>query len=138
MLPAYEALVAELGISDRFRFLGFTPDVRPAVVDFDILTLPSLQEPFGRSIIEAMALGAPVVATRVGGVPEIITDGEHGLLVPPDDPAALAEAIDRLLGDAALRARLGAAGRDRVHECFDVAKLGQRIQDIIVDTIDAR
>jgi glycosyltransferase involved in cell wall biosynthesis len=138
MLPAYEALVSELGLGARFQFHGFTPDVRPALVDFDVLTLPSLQEPFGRSIIEAMALGAPVVATRVGGVPEIITDGEHGLLVPPDDPRALADAIDRLLGDAALRGRLGAAGRERVRERFDVARLGQGIQDIILGAIAAR
>ena len=66
------------------------------VADCDVLVLPSLQEPFGRSVIEAMALGTPVVASRVGGIPEIIDDGVHGLLTRPGDPEALARALAAL------------------------------------------
>jgi glycosyltransferase involved in cell wall biosynthesis len=128
-----EALVAEAGIGERFRFLGFAPDVRASVADLDVLVLPSLQEPFGRSIIEAMALGVPVVASRVGGIPEIIRDGIDGLLVPPGDELALADAIGRLADDSALRRRLGRAGANTVRERFDVVGLTKSIQDILVE-----
>ena len=75
------------------------------------------------SVLEAMAAGLPVVASAVGGVPEIVADGATGLLVPPDDAAALAAALEQLLADAALRRRLGAAGRERVRVRFDLAEL---------------
>lgn len=77
-------------------------------------------EPFGRVLIEAMALGRPLIAPREGGPLEIVVDGETGLLVPPRDPRALAGAIDRLVADAGLRIRMGAAGRARVEAVFDI------------------
>lgn len=133
----YEALAAELGIADRFRFLGFVDDVRAAVADFDVLALPSLQEPFGRSIIEAMALGTAVVASDVGGIPEIITSGEDGLLVPPSDPDALAEALASLIDDPDRRLAIAKAGRRRIETSFDVARLTERLQDVLLAAIEA-
>lgn len=73
------------------------------LAQIDILVLPSLQEPFGKIVIEAMAMETPVIASRVGGVPEIVADGETGLLVPPQDSIALKHALTRLIADAALR-----------------------------------
>ena len=132
-LARCQALLREFGLQDRFHFVGFMPDVRPAVVDFDILVLPSLQEPFGRSLIEAMALGTPVVATRVGGIPEIIRDEVDGLLVPPNDPVRLASAIARLVEDSTLRRTLAESSRRRVRDCFDVVKLTAQLQAVFLD-----
>lgn len=84
-----------------------------------VFVLPSGIDKSPYSILEAMFAGLPVVSTFVGGIPEMVIDGETGLLVPPDDPAALADAIERLLGDDELRARMGRAGRARAHERFD-------------------
>jgi glycosyltransferase involved in cell wall biosynthesis len=75
----------------------------------DVVVVPSRREPLGLAAVEALACGTPVVASKVGGLREVVRDGENGLLIPADDPGALAEALRRLL-DAALRARLGAAG----------------------------
>ena len=136
-LAEYRALAAEQGIADRFLFLGFVDDVRAAVADFDVLVLPSFQEPFGRSIIEAMALDTPVVATSVGGIPEIIDDGQHGLLVPPGDVDALAGAIASLVDSPPLRQKLGRAGRQRVEERFDVARLTRDIEALFDEAIEA-
>jgi glycosyltransferase involved in cell wall biosynthesis len=108
------ALVAEhkaLELDDRVRFLGFRDDVVTLLRASDVFVLSSYLEGMGTSILDAMAAGLPVVATRVGGIPEVVTDGETGLLVPPRDPAALAEALARLADDAALRASWGARGR---------------------------
>lgn len=134
----YQALASALGVADRVRFLGFVEDVRGAVADWDVLVLPSTQEPFGRSIIEAMALSTSVVASRVGGIPEIIEHGTHGLLVEPGQVDALASAIATLVDDPALRGRLAEAARTRIEERFDVARLTARIEDALVDVADGR
>jgi len=81
-------------------------------------------------VLEAMAHGRPVVATPVGGTGEVVVDGETGLLVPPRDAAALADALKRLLADGELRARLGAAGRRRVAERFTAAEMERRVLEI--------
>ena len=90
-----------------------------------MVVLSSLHEGTPVSLIEAMAAGRPVVATRVGGVPDLIRDRETGLLVPPRDPAALAAAIQELLDDPGLRARLGAAAQPAVYPRFTVARLAE-------------
>lgn len=129
----YEGLARELGIEGRFRFAGFREDVRGAVVDFDVLVLPSFQEPFGRSIIEAMALGTPVVASRVGGIPEVLTDGQEGLLAEPGDVPGLARAIGRLADDRAYRQALSQRALERVRTSFDVEVLGRRMQELLLE-----
>ena len=133
----YQARARELGIADRFLFAGFREDVRPAVVDFDLLVLPSFQEPFGRSIIEAMALGTPVVASRVGGIPEILTDGADGLLVAPGDVAGLAQAIAALVDDRERRRSLAQAALARARTSFDVSVLSARIQALLLEAAAA-
>lgn len=95
-------------------FAGMTPDVAPFYAMADVFALPSLTEGSPNALLEAMACGLPVVATRVGGVPEIATDGQTALLVPSSDPLALGCAIDRMLADPALGARLGSAARAAV------------------------
>jgi glycosyltransferase involved in cell wall biosynthesis len=116
--PASEVLASELGVADRAIFTGWREDARELMATWDVFVLPSRREGFGISIVEAMLAGLPVVATSVGGVPEVVVDGENAILVPPDDPGALAVAIRRLLDDPQLRRRLGQSGRRRALERF--------------------
>ncbi len=105
-----------LGLGGAVRFLGEVPDDRAVHREYggaDLFCLPSLQEGFGIAFLEAMAAGLPVVGVTAGAVPEVVPDGEAGLLVPPRDPGALAAALVRLLDDAELRRRMGEAGRRR-------------------------
>jgi len=111
--PALGRLIAELGLGDRVALPGAVRDVPAFLAGLDISVLCSRSEGQSNALIEAMAAGRAVVATAVGGTPELIEDGETGLLVPPGDPDCLASAIVRLLRDRALAARLGAAARLR-------------------------
>jgi glycosyltransferase involved in cell wall biosynthesis len=111
--PALERLAAELGISRRVHLLGFRRDPAAVTAALDVFVLPSLNEGQGRVLVTAMALGVPVVATRVGGVPEVVEDGSQGLLVPPGDPQALSQAVGLLLRDKGRAAALGDSGRRR-------------------------
>lgn len=108
-----------LRATGALEFTGFLPDVGTFLSALDIFVLPSDCEPFGLILVEAMARGVPVIATRAGGVPEIVVDGESGLLVPPRDPQAMAEAILNLLANPLRRVEMGEAGRDRVRRHFD-------------------
>jgi glycosyltransferase involved in cell wall biosynthesis len=119
--PALEAQALRLGLGAQVHFTGWRDDVPALVALGDLFVLPSLNEPFGRVLIEAMATGKAVVATAAGGVPEIVVHGETGLLVPPGDPGALAAAVRELLDDAPRGARLGAAGRRRAETVFSLA-----------------
>jgi glycosyltransferase involved in cell wall biosynthesis len=110
--------IRDAGLQDRVSWLGEREDVPELVRALDVLLLPSWEEPFGRSLIEAMALGVPVLATNVGGPPEIITDGREGYLLPPRDPGAWARAIRGLAESAERRAEMGGAGRRRVEQAF--------------------
>jgi len=103
--------VERAGLADKVRFLGWRPDVDEIMGCFDIFVLPSLNEGMGRVLVEAMAAGLPIVASRVGGIPDLVKDGENGLLVPPADTSALEKAISSLLHDGARRKRMGKAGK---------------------------
>jgi glycosyltransferase involved in cell wall biosynthesis len=111
-----EARAAELGLADRVRFVGSLP--RRGVLELfrgaDATLLSSSWENFPHTVVESLAVGTPVIATRVGGVPEVLTDGENGLLVPPGDPDALAAAIRRFFEEPGLRGRLTRAAADSV------------------------
>lgn len=107
------ALIGSLGLDGRVVCPGNRDDLRAFLAALDVFVLPSRSEGFGRSALEAMAAGLPVVATAVGGVPEVVADSETGILVPPRDPGALSAAVLRLVRDGDLRKKLGAAGRER-------------------------
>jgi len=114
------ARAAALNLGDRLVFTGFRPDV-PAILDaLDLFVMPSHLEGLGTVVMDALAAGKPVVAAAAGGIPEIIENGSHGLLVPPRDPEALAGAIVRLLRDPDLSARLATDGLRRVRDTFSV------------------
>ena len=114
---ALETAIAGLHLEQAVEWWGVRDDMPAAIADVDVVVMPSTYpESFGRSAIEAQAVGRPVVASRVGALPELIEDGATGLLVPPRDPVALADAVERFLTDAPLRARCVEAARRRVEE----------------------
>lgn len=114
------ALIAELGLGELVTLKGAVPErsVREALEGSHIFCLASHEEALGVATMEAMAMGLPVVVSRVGGVHELVRDGVDGVMVPPENPSAIAEAIERVGRDAALAARMGASGCERVHTMF--------------------
>jgi glycosyltransferase involved in cell wall biosynthesis len=118
---ALERTLRRLGLDESVRLAGARDDVPSLLADADVFVLSSRSEGSPVSVIEAMAAGLPVVASRVGGVPELVEDGETGFLVPPEDPQALTRVLARLLEDHTLRRRLGDAGRQRARREFDLA-----------------
>lgn len=127
----------ELGLGDRFRFLGFTPESTSVMAGFDVLTLSSDVEGLPVSVMEAKALGLPVVATAVGGLPEMVDDGVDGLLVPRRSPQLLAEALLQVLGDPQLRQRLGEASA-RSARRYDAAAAVRRQDRLYVELAAGR
>ena len=103
--------VERAGLEDKVRFLGWRADVDEIMGCFDIFVLPSLNEGMGRVLVEAMAAGLPIVASRVGGILDLVKDGKNGLLVPHADASALEKAISDLLEDKEKRKRMGEAGK---------------------------
>jgi glycosyltransferase involved in cell wall biosynthesis len=121
--PKLEREVRARGLGERVRFLGWRADSGRILSALDLLMAPSLSEGFGLAALEAMARGVPVLATRAGAIPEVVVDGETGLLVPPADVEALSAGLTRLLSDPMLRARLGAAGVERARQQFSLARM---------------
>ena len=106
-----EELARGLGIAEHVRFLGWRPDVAGVMAAVDIFCLPSLNEGMGKVLVEAMAMGKPIVASAIGGIPDLVRPGENGILVPAGDVQALSEAIARLCRAPEERRRMGEAGR---------------------------
>lgn len=119
LMDEMAALHKELGVGDRFRFLGYRSDISDLLAAADMFTLSSEHEGLPVSIMEAMDASLPVVATAVGGVPEAVTDGVNGILVPPHDSARLAAALVTMASDPDLRARMGTEGKARAPQ-FDI------------------
>lgn len=116
---ALKALVSELGLDQRVAFLGVRSDVPQILASHDMLVVPSTwKEAFGYVIVEAMAVGCPVIASNIGGIPEVVTDGLEGILVEPANAQVLAAAISRLANDARLRDDLASRAREKVRNVF--------------------
>jgi glycosyltransferase involved in cell wall biosynthesis len=121
--------VENLGLADNVRFLGWRPDVDEIMGCFDIFVLPSLNEGMGRVLVEAMSAGLPIVASRVGGIPDLVKHGENGLLVPPADAGALERAISDLLSDKARRKHMGETGK-RMCRPYSVEAMVEKIDNL--------
>jgi glycosyltransferase involved in cell wall biosynthesis len=133
--PALERRAAELRLGKRFVLRGSTKEIPAFLQGLDVAVLCSRSEGMPNAVLEYMAAERAIVATAVGGTVHLIDDGVHGLLVPPNDPVALAAAIDRLLGDSELRARLGHAARRRVEEQFSRAAMVRRFENFYEDLV---
>jgi glycosyltransferase involved in cell wall biosynthesis len=135
---ALKALAGELGIAERVTFRGYIPfsDVREAMTRATVLVHPSdgLGDGLPNVLREAMAVGTPVIASRVAGIPEALDEGRCGLLVPPKDVEALTRAIETLLGDEAMRRRFAESGRKRTEELFDLSRNGARLAERLRST----
>ncbi len=127
-----ENLSTQLGISEWTKFLGFQTDVRPILWAADAFVHVPTNFPEGtpNAILEAMAAGLPVIASKVGGIPEVVRDGETGLIIPPNDPKALAEALNNLRQDKTLSERLGRQAQAWAREHHDVHQLPERVLQV--------
>jgi glycosyltransferase involved in cell wall biosynthesis len=135
-LPALAAQVAALGLEGRVLLLGWRSDAQALLAACDVFVLPTRNEALGVSVLEAMAAGRPVVATDVGGVPEAVRHGETGLIVPPENPTALAAAIAELIADPSRAARYGAAGHARALARFSPAPMAAAVEDVYERVLD--
>lgn len=128
----YKAMAVEMGIAGAIDFVGFQKDVRTWLAAADILALPSRNEGAGRVLLEAMATGLPIVASRVGGIPEYVGENSTSFLVPPGAPAPLAEALLKLISDPVLRKNMGAAGREKAEREFNDQNAGKELERIFM------
>lgn len=138
--PAREGLLrlaGELGLNPRVKFLGETRDIPALLARASMFVLPSLAEGLSLTLLEAMGSGLPVIATRAGGNPEVVDDGGTGLLAPPRDPSALADAILQLRRDPERAAEMGNAGRHRAEAFFDVRRMVARYEALYERRQDA-
>jgi glycosyltransferase involved in cell wall biosynthesis len=126
-----KALAEDLGTSTRIHFVGEQEDVAPFLHQMDLYVQPSVAAGMPNALLEAMAAGLPVVATAVGGTPEAVVEGETGLLVPPRNPMALADAMLKLLEDRRLAEAFGRAGRARVEADFGEKLMLQRVEALL-------
>jgi glycosyltransferase involved in cell wall biosynthesis len=123
---------------DGVRFVGEKSDVQPYLALFDVLIVPSEWEPFGITILEAMAMEKPVIAFDVDGIPEVVQDKVTGLLTPHRDVTALAQAITLLVDSPGLRTDLGKSGRQRVQHSFRAAVTARELERIYQELVGAR
>jgi glycosyltransferase involved in cell wall biosynthesis len=138
MREELERLTRELGVEANVTFAGVRLDAVELIAASDVFCHPTLYEGFGLAVAEAMALGVPVVASRVAGVVELVADGRTGILVPPENPVALAEALTGLLGDPERRRRLGAEGRQAVVARFDSGDWLRQVEAIYDELLQQR
>jgi glycosyltransferase involved in cell wall biosynthesis len=136
--PALEARAREKGVASRIRFVGAQTEVAGWLKEADILVQPSRWEGFGLTVIEAMATGLPVVVSSVGGLEEVVVPGETGLLVPPESPRALADALISLSRDADRRAAMGQAGAARARAFYAIEAVAARYAALYLDCITGR
>jgi len=130
-----KALADRLGMAGRVIFTGLRHDVPALLATASVAVMPSLNEALSNVLLESMAAGAPIVATRVGGTPEAITDGVTGLLVEPGRPAELADSISRLLADPDLARRLGLAARQAIADRYSLEKMVSATEQLYADLL---
>ncbi|MBN1255245.1 MAG: glycosyltransferase family 4 protein [Deltaproteobacteria bacterium] len=128
-------LVDDLKLQNNVIFTGFIKNIPDLMNSIDLLVLPSLEEAFGRVLIEAMATRKPIVATKVDGILEAVIDKQTGILVPPKDPGALAEAIVYLLKNPVIAKKMGEEGRKRVERFFRIEETSKEINDILLELL---
>ena len=134
--PFLEDVATRLGVQDQVRFVGEIQDIRVPLAAMDLFVFASRwPEAFGLTLVEAMAAGKPVIGTEVGAVPEIIRHDLEGLLIPPDDPAALAEGIVRLLDDPVTAQRFGRQAQTRVSEAFSLTRMAAEVEAVYAEAI---
>jgi len=138
MLKPIEEKIISLGLKESVVLAGSRGDVDKIIPAFDILLLASHQEGFSNVLLEGMACAKPIVATRVGGNAESVADGETGFIIPPRDPGAMADALRKLLNDAALRARMGAAGRQRMEQLFSREALIRNMENLYLELVEEK
>jgi glycosyltransferase involved in cell wall biosynthesis len=131
-----EDLATQFGVKAEVGFLGFVEDTPAFLAGIDIFILPSLHEGLGVSVLEAMAAGRPVVASRVGGLSEIVVDGKTGLLVPPADSAALSEAIAALIAEPGRARAMGQAAAAHARERFSLELMAARNEEYYFEVLD--
>jgi len=136
--PLVERSIRELGLVDRVRLLGQRSDVPRILATSDIFVLSSRWEGLPYTIIEAMMAGLPVMATRVGGVPELVEDGVTGFLIPPKDPDALAKALQKLLNDPELRKRMGQASREKALKEFTLDRMLRETEKVYQEVLGSK
>lgn len=117
-----QSFAQSLGILDSIIFAGFLPDPRENISACDVIIIPSIKEGFGLAAVEAMAMERPVVATDAGGLPEIVLNGETGLIVPANSPGAIADSLKCLIEDKSLAESMSRRSRERAEDCFDMDK----------------
>ena len=133
-----ESAASELGLNEAVTFTGFRKDVPSFLASFDIFAFPSHLEGLGTSILDAMAFAKPVVSTTAGGIPEVVSAGINGLLVPPKDPEAFANALIKLIENKELRESFGRAGRNIVESRFSIDKLVEGTLDFYKDLLASK
>jgi glycosyltransferase involved in cell wall biosynthesis len=132
---AMENRSRELGLSQKIIFTGWIEDMREVLPVFDVMVMPSLNEAVGMALIEAQAQEVPVVATKVGGIPEVVIDNKTGILVPPSDPAGMAGAVCGLLADKKRRAEMGEAGRMWVYDKFNAEAMADKTSALYMEIL---
>lgn len=131
-----EQLTGRLGLGDDVRFVGFVADPAEFLAKIDLFVMPSLSEGLGVAALEAMAAGKAVIATKVGGLAESVLDGVTGILVPPQDPTALAHAIAKLVRAPSLAGEMGTQGQQRVMQHFTLAQMAQHNESFYYELLD--
>lgn len=127
-----------LGLENHVLFFGMRDDVPEIMSCSDLFVLPSVNEGFGVVLLEAMAMKCPIVATNVGGVPEVVLDGETGILVPPKDSAQLAIGIIKLLKDSSLAKRLSDGGYQRLVTCFSIEDTVLKMERLYKELLEGK
>jgi glycosyltransferase involved in cell wall biosynthesis len=133
-----QKMIEEMGIQESVIMPGFREDIARVLNTLDVFVFPSLQEALGTAVLEAMAMEKPVVASRVGGIPEIVREGRTGYLIDPEDPRAISGGVIRLLKDGEMRRQMGAEGRKLVENHYDTRRMVRQLEKLYYKLMEGR